>query len=244
MAEYTPFAGLYRLHPGDPVSLNNYEFYENEVVLDNFINAFLTHRHTGAPAMSGFASGPTLAPSASGGTLPAAETYYIGITALDQYGGETVAQVASAITPGTVVNPTQSFVATAGSGGTLNGGQYRYAYTIIDANGETEISPQVNVSVGINGKVTLTSLPVTTPNQKRIYRAFGFSDFKKVADVSAATTSFVDDGTLCVSCDQSPPEENTAGAVNSIRITRPALPASAVTGDIRPGPLKGEQSFF
>lgn len=226
MSEFTTFAGLYKLDPGDPVSLNNYEFYENESILDNYIYAFLNHRHNGAPAMANFASAATLTASASGGLLPPSETYYIGITAVDQYGGETTAQISSATTAATVSNPTTAPTAIAGSGGSLNAGAYRYGYTIVDAAGETEISPQVTVTIGNAGKATVT-LPVTTPNNKRLYRAFGFSDFNKVADVAGSSTVFVDDGTLCVSCDQAPPDENTAGSTNRITVTRPALPASA-----------------
>jgi hypothetical protein len=225
MAEYTSFAGLYRLEPGDPVSLNNYEFYENEVILDQYVQAFVTHRHNGAPAMGGFASAATLTPSASGGQLDPETTYYIGITALDAYGGETAAVIASAQTAGTVINPTVAPVLAAASGGTLNLGTYRYAYTIFDGYGETTVSPQANISLPSNGKANIT-LPVTS-YQKRVYRAFGYGEFNKVADVAASSTLLVDDGSLCLNCDQSPPEENTAGATNRITVTRPALPASA-----------------
>ena len=225
MAEYTTFAGLYKLDPGDPISLNNYQYFENEAILDQYMQSFTTHRHNGAPAMADFAAGPTLTPSASGGQLDPQITYYVGITAVDVYGGETAAYVASAETLGTVLNPTTAPTAVAGSGGTLNLGVYRYAYTLTDDYGETLISPQINVSVGNNGKVTL-GLPAAS-NPKRVYRAFGYGDFNKVSDVASGVTTFVDDGTLCQNCDQSPPEENTAGATNKITIQRPSLPASA-----------------
>ena len=83
MAEYTSFAGLYKLDPGDPISLNNYQYFENEAIVDQYIQAFTTHRHDGSPAMPDFGSAPTLTPSASGGQLDPQITYYIGVTALE-----------------------------------------------------------------------------------------------------------------------------------------------------------------
>lgn len=227
MSSYTAFAGLYKLDPGDPVSLNNYEFYENEEVIDHYIQAFIGHRHDGTAAMSNFASAATIVSSASGGQLPPSVTYYVGITAIDQYGGETAATSTSAVTAGTVNDPTVAPVCVAGAGGSLNLGTYRYAYTFIDVYGETIVSPQTNITVTANGKVTLT-LP-TGSLQKRVYRAYGYGEYNKVADVAALSSTFVDDGTLCINCDQSPPDDSTAGATNKLIITRPALPSGAVS---------------
>jgi len=226
MAKLTPFAGLYQLEPNDPISLGDYEFYRNDEVIDNYINAFVTHRHNGLGAVQAFTDFPSAVVASAGGSLDPGETWYIGVTAVDQYAGETIVKYTSAATVGTSTNPTVAPVCAQAAGGTLNSGTYRYVYTYIIGSGETTPSPNTNVVVGFNGKVTVTR-PVSPSYDWRVYRAFGFGPYHKVADIVAASTSYVDDGTACVGCDQEPPEENTTNAAGKITITRGSLPASA-----------------
>jgi len=227
MAQFTPFAGLFQLDADDPFSLEDYLYFENEEILDTYLNAFVTHRHNGAPAVQAFGSAPTLLVTASGGSLLGGVEWFIGITAIDQFGGETIVQTASATLPAATNDPTAAPTAVAGAPGTLQLGTYRYGYTQLDGGGETLISPTTNVSVPFNGRVTVTvpSAGLAT----RIYRSFGAGPLHRLTELPASASAYVDDGSVSVNCDQYPPDENTTLSTNKITVTRPALPSGAVS---------------
>jgi len=226
MAFFTPFAGLLHLEPNDDQSIDDYLWYENDAVADAYFRAFVEHQHDGLPAVQPFASAASATASASGGSLSPGEVWWAGITAIDRFGGETIALTASAITPGSTSDPTTAPTVTAGIGGTLQGGTYRYGWTIVSGSGETLLSPYTNVTVPFNGSVS-----VTVPNAGedwRLYRSFGGNYFGRVTDVPGSASAIVDDGSLCFACDQPPPDENSTQSNCSITVCRPALPANAV----------------
>ena len=228
MAKLTPFAGLFQLEPNDPISLAEYEFYTNDEVIDNYLNAFVTHRHDGHQAVQQFASAAGLVPASTGGSLDPGVTWFVGITAIDEFGGETIAATASTTTAGTATAPTIAPIAVnSAASGTLNAGTYRYTYTRIIGSGETTPAPNANVTIGFNGAVDIT-VP-SSPDTWRLYRAFGYGPYHKVVDVVGASTTFTDDGTLCGGCDQEPPEENTTQSASKITVTRGALPSGATS---------------
>lgn len=227
MAFRTPFAGLLRLEEEDPISLGDYDFYTNTEVADAYFNAFANHQHDGQPAVQAFAASPSAVASASGGALSGGETWYIGVTAIDAFGGETIATTASASTTPGVTDPTIAPSAVASGAGTLQGGTYRYGYTYVSGSGETLISPVTNLAIPFNGRAVITR-PASPSETWRVYRAFGNSNYARVAEIGASASTYADDGSVAVSSDQQPPDENTTNQSNSITVSRPSMPANAV----------------
>lgn len=229
----TPFAGLYQPSPGDDISANNYQFYENIGAIDQLFQQALTRRYDGVERVQSFASGATLVAVASGGALPAGETFWIGVTALDAYNGETTVMLASATVPGGVVNPTvePALVATNDGTGQMTAGTYRYVYTVMANGGESEASPVGEVSILTDGTVTITPpSAVTAGYDWRAYRSFGYSDLARVGGTHASGTVSISDNGIDYSIyyDQQPPDDNLTGETGMIQITRPAMPANAV----------------
>lgn len=226
MGYLTPFAGLWRLEDGDSISDNEYAFFENPDIVDAYLNFFVTHRHDGAEAVQPFDEPPVLEASAAGGSLLGGETWYVGITALDQFGGETTAVSASASTPGAVPDPSAAVGATVfnDGAGIMTAGTYRYAYTIVSGSGESTPSPVKNVTIMTNGRIRIT--PPGPPDEWRLYRSYGYGELNRIGSTLTAS-SFIDDGTETLYCDQLPPDENTTAQINSITVTRPDLPSGA-----------------
>lgn len=231
MGEITPFAGLYQPAPGDDISSNGYQFYENIGVIDQMLQAAMTRRYDGEDAVLPFAEAPDLVVDSAGGLLPAGDTVYVGITAVDAYGGETTMVAASADIPGGLEDPVLPPALTAfnNGAGEMTAGTYRYGYTIVGDGGETELSEIAEVTILTDGVIRVTPpTSVTDSLEWRAYRSFGYSNFARVGGTVSGSAYIEDDGiTHAIYYDQQPPEENTTGDTGSITITRPDLPTGA-----------------
>lgn len=229
MGQLTPFAGLWELNAGDSLAENGYQFFENEAITDAYINAFVTHRHDGHAAVQPFSGSAALTAHSSGGTLKGNDTWYVGVTALDVYGGETNSPTPSAITlPAQTADPSVAPTLTAsGTGGALTAGTYRYVYTLLSGGGETMPSPVANVTVDAQGKVL-----IGVPNggaDWRLYRSFGYSPMSRVGSgaILGVNATFLDDGSLPTYQGSPPPDINTTLATCSFDVARPTMPTGA-----------------
>lgn len=230
----TQFAGLTRLDPGDPLSLDNSSFQaRNPALTDRLLQiGVVTHRHDAHARFPNPTSAPSASAVSSGGTIPADLTLTVGYTLNDSEGGET--EVAPAVVVSTLPawNPPDAVLTGEidYTGGALLAATYHYAITWTDGGGG-ETAPGSYVSVErepgyASGRVNLSGLNdgmvAAGASAWRLYRATGGDDFSYLASGTAAT--YTDDGTVNADCGQHPPddENSTTNNSNSLRVLVPS----------------------
>lgn len=214
----TPFAGLTRLDPDESIAEDNFSFQSRDpLVIDRLLQiGAVTHRHDAHEPLADPDAELGASAIASGGTLAAGVTVYLGYTLLDENGGETmISPIATITTDPPLDVPDATFGASADyGGGTLAAETYYYGLSIIDAaGGETPIGGTVMVTRDpgfASGQVLLDGLmdPVAEVGGAgwRLWRAVGGGDYFHIAD--GATDTFTDDGITCGDCSLEPVDEN------------------------------------
>jgi hypothetical protein len=229
MAKQTPetqYFGLTRIGNGEALSKNGWSFTsEDRVTIDKLFHAMLNHTHTGDPALGNPTNPPTMTALPTGGTLPAATTFYYRASFVDQWGLETAASPeASVTTPNPVGPPTAPAVVVETTLGTVSVGVYSYLISYVDLyGGETTPSPMgsVQVTSGTTNRIRLNlpDLPSGIASIN-IYRSRpGQTYFYRLGN--STTTTFYDSGSTE---DQTitAPTVNTTNSQNSIQVTIPA----------------------
>jgi len=235
----TPFAGLTRLLPDDPLTSDDAAFLQRNITtIDHFIAVGAkTHRHDAHTAVANPTTGPTVVAAASSGTIDPGVTGYFGITVMDVDGGETLlGPLGSASTPDPFPAPTAPPSAAAEyTGGNLRADTYYYGITLVDGvGGETTISPAKVVTRDpgyASGQVRITLLDVAVAQAPgavgwAVYRSAAGGQWSFLASGSGPT--YVDTGADCADCLREPPTYNTTRKTTRFQVTLPAaLPSGA-----------------
>lgn len=238
----TPFAGLERLAPGDPLSSDGFVFQDiDRLTIDRLLRlGATTHRHDGHAALANPTLAPTLTTASSGGSIPAGQLIYLTYTLIDADGGETLpVAVASVSTPAGYTTPTAAPAAAVQySAGGLLAGNYSYALTVTDgAGGETALGPTVLAVVNPgfpNAQVNLTGLIAAMNTASggaagagwRLWRSQGGGPWYLIG--TGSTDTFLDNG-VAGDCTILPPLTGTTVGANTITVTVPAgQPGAAV----------------
>jgi len=228
---HTTFAGLIRIPPAEPLSLNGFEFqYIDPVIIDRLLQlGAVTHTHDGALALPNPAGVPTVTAASTGGTIDGGETVTIAYTLVDEDGGETLASPTKAVTTAsTGTDPAKAPTAAVSyAAGSLLAGNYYYGVTITDgAGGESGISPEVEGLVEpsyAKAQVTIGGLKAilteTGGVEWRLWRMQGGGPWNLIAKGTAET--IVDDGTLVPDCTVEPPLASTTHGTSTITVTVP-----------------------
>ena len=238
----TPFAGLTRLDPGEPLSTDGSSFTGiNPTIIDRLLNiGARLHRHDAHPAIIAPSEPPVVEQGATGGFIPAGVTAVVTYTLIDSQGGETLpAPSIGFTTPDGVVAPEDTPEYTVESvAGDMLSGTYYYGLTLTDGSGgETTIGPVITVDIpagsGSNQVrfVGLSDIVAGYPGAQgwRLYKGSQYNRMHFLASGNAALDEVLDDGNLCADCATTPPDDNTTAATNSIDITIPAHPINEAT---------------
>lgn len=230
----TQFAGLTRLDPGDPLSIDNSSFQaRNPSIIDRYLQlGAVTHRHDAHVGLANPSSTPSASAVSSGGTIPADLSLTVGYTLNDSSGGETILAPQTVVSTAPGWNPPETqLVATVDySSGSLLANTYHYCITLIDGMGG-ETAPGSYVSAERepgypSGNVTVTGLNsdfgVNNAAGWRLYRATGGEEFGFLATGTAS--AFVDTGSVNADCGQQPPDDGdqTTNNANSLQIRVPS----------------------
>lgn len=232
----TQFAGLTRLDPGDPLSEDNFSFQsDNPRVIDRFLElGAVSHRHDAHAPLANPTADPVANAVASGGSIAAGVTIYVGYTLHDADQGETIlSPIATVTTELPMDAPASSPTATMDyTGGTLTADTYYYAVSLLDASGgETPLGPTVSVTRDPgtpNAQAVITGLAQMLADSGatswRLWRAVGGGDFFHMGD--GATDTFTDDGIVCADCSLAPVDgnNNLTNGDNSVVINIPSSP--------------------
>ena len=239
----TGFAGLTRLAPGESLALDGFSFQaQNPTILDLLLQiGAVTHRHDAHAALADPITEPALVVLDVGGTIPADQSIFVTYTLVDSFGGETLPR-----DPAVNVTTDPGLEAPLGSpdavvdhaAGTLVSGSYAYAITATDGvGGESMIGPSVEAIIepgDANNQVTLDNLQTLATDVGgsgwRAYRSVNGGEWNLLE--TGSTEALVDDGTLCIGCDEHPPVlGGTTNATNVLKVTVPAAgqPANAVS---------------
>ena len=86
----TPFAGLERLAPGDPLSSDGYVFQDlDRRTIDQLLQiGAVTHVHDGHAALANPTLAPVVTSAATGGAFPSGLSVSVTYTLIDANGGE------------------------------------------------------------------------------------------------------------------------------------------------------------
>lgn len=236
--EYTPFAGLLRLDPGEPLSADGFAFqYLNPAIIDRLLRVgAISHRHDERPPLSH--ADPALDPAVTvlgnGGQIGADLTITVGYTLVDVQGGETVLNAEPVVvsTQGGLDDPdTFPELAVEHDAGTLLADNYTYGVTLTDgAGGETALSPTTTITVPPGfpaSRIRISGLESILLASEgalswRLWRMVGSGGWGLLEE--GTVDEVVDDGTLCVDCNVNPPETavGTTNATNRLQVVIPA----------------------
>lgn len=234
------FVGVYNATP----STNDWACtYWNWLAVDAILYGLVSHTHDGAAALQNPTGTLSLTTAATGGYLPAATTYYIGITYVDDLLRETAISTLVSVTTGagitTPSTPTNNDDATptdiqACPGG-LTGGDYWYKLSYVKDGGETLPSTPVYVQIPTDTTYECTihfeSLNEVANGADAIYiyRKIGSTgSYVKLVEITAgSTSSYTDDNTGVPTCDKSPVIASTITSFNTITIDWSSLDFSS-----------------
>jgi hypothetical protein len=233
----TPFAGLTRLTPSDPLSEDGFSFQqENPTILDELLRlAVQLHKHDAHAALANPTADPTVVVNSAGGTIPADASITVGYTLLDENGGETTLNVLPVLvtTQGGIETPdagpdlTHDIVA-----GTLLAGSYAYAVSVTDGlGGETLLGPSSDVLVptgSATNRINVAGLTQIVNDAGgtgwRLWRSINGDAWGLLATGASATDAFMDDGSTPCDCGQHPPTSGSGStnATNQLQVTVPS----------------------
>lgn len=221
----TEHFGFTRVGPGEPWSKNGWSFSDlDRTTLDKLLYAAVNHTHTGEAALGDPTDPPTMTALPTGGTLPAATSYYYRVSFVDQWGLETAAGPEGSVTTANpLAPPTAPAITVELSSGNVGVGVYSYVISFVDPyGGQTTASPMASAQVlsGATNRIRL-DLPDMPSGavSVNIFRARpGQTSFYYLGNT--ATTSFYDTGSAE---DQTviAPTVNTTNSQNSVQVTIP-----------------------
>lgn len=235
MAERTPFIGLLRIAPGEPLSLEGFEFqFLDPLIVDHLLKTgAILHKHDGAAALANPVTAPAFTTGKTGGQIGASITFLTSYTWIDADGGETLAAPTSTVTTGATF-PEPKAVPTAVpsyAAGALLAANYVYGVTVTDGEGgETILSPLVEAVVEAGfakAEVTVSKLKAiltevagaTVGAEWRLWRRQNGGEWNLIDHGTGET--IVDNGTLVPDCTVAPPAVATTHNTNKLTITVP-----------------------
>ncbi len=235
MAERTPFAGLLRIPPGEPLGLEGFEFqYIDPLVVDHLLKiGAILHKHDGGAALANPVTAPSLVGSATGGSIAGAVTVLTAYTWIDAEGGETLASpTANVTTAATFPEPKDAPTAVvSAAAGALLAANYVYGATVTDGEGgETTLSPLVEAVVEpgfAKAEVTVSNLKAiltevagaTVGAEWRLWRRQNGGEWNLIDNGTGETV--IDNGTLVPDCTVAPPLVSTTHATNKLVVEVP-----------------------
>lgn len=217
---------------GGSIGANGNQFSTRDRdTLDAVLAALESHTHEGGTLVADPSTGPTLTQAATGGTIPAGVDVYYRVAFLDAWGLETAASNEVYITTPAAIDAPAAPALTPTAGGTLPAGVYYYALTFFqNATGGETLASKISVTSlqGNNKSVTVDLPPLPAgADGWRVYRKGpNEADLFKLADVTAGTSSYLDDGSVQIT-GGSAPVENTTNGTNAVTV---AVPDAATVG--------------
>jgi len=208
--------------------------YWNWLAVDEILYGLVSHQHNGSVALQSPTGTLVLSSASSGGYLPAATTYYIAVTYVDDVLKETAASTVVEVSTGagisTPATPTINDDATPTDiqecVDGLVGGDYWYKIAYKKGGGETLPSLPVYVSIPTDTTYECTihfaSLVEVGNGADSIivYRKIGTTgSYVKLSEISASTRNYyTDNNTGIPACDVSPKAVSTINSFNTITI--------------------------
>jgi hypothetical protein len=234
MADRTPFAGLTRLDPADPLSTDGYRFQDGNVkLLDYFLRLLFNPNYDAHAALADPATDPTVTLDNAGGTIPSDLSITVAYTLMDADGGETApAPLVLVDTQAGLAEPDDSPTLVLDHAvGTLLADTYTYAVTLVDGNGgETILGPPAILTIppgSATNEIVVSGLAALTTTQAaagwRLWRSIGAEDFHLIATGTDTDDTLTDDGSLTADCGVAPPSTtNTTRSTSVLHVTVPA----------------------
>jgi hypothetical protein len=231
VTDHFGFIGVYNAVP----STNDWACtYWNWLAADEIIYGLVSHQHDGAAALQSPTGTLALSTADSAGYLPAATTYYIAVTYLDDILRETAASTVATVTTGTGISrpatPTINDDATPTDiqecPGGLTGGDYWYKISYVKDGGETLPSLPVYVSIPTDTTYECTihfaSLNDVGNGADAIYvyrKSGNTGSYVKLAEItSGSAASYTDNNTGVPTCDKSPVTSSTINSCHTVTI--------------------------
>lgn len=234
MTSSTEHFGLTKLDPSEGVHAGADRFASSDRdTIDSAIYALGQHHHSGNPTSNAPTDPPTIALSATGGTIPAGTTVRYKYTYTDPETGETLASPEAYITtPQPLTPPVAPTAATQTIGGTLNPGQFFYVLSHYKGANTVETKAENMVAVLVPGSTSTNQVELTLPTLAA--GATGFNVYRQAPGEprfwhvgSTTGTSFTDAG--LASSTRTLPSANTTSSTSSVQVSipgaTPAIPA-------------------
>ncbi len=236
MAELTEHFGLTRLAPGESLSANGYAFIGGNIdTIDRVLVLARDHNHTGAAAaVTDPDTAPSLVLDSVSGNIPSGTTVYYRYTYVDEFGAETAGSPdASVTTPSPIAEPTGPALSSITTGGSNQGGQYRYSMTAYAGPDTSETKLGARRAIALPYSVATHTVTITFPTLP--VNADGFNIYRRgpgeaqftfltTIDMTIATppVDFIDDGTTSGSNpNRIPPGQNLTFGSNNIDVSLP-----------------------
>jgi hypothetical protein len=229
--DYTTFAGLTDLAPGDPITIDGSSFLvRNPAITDHYLQiGAVSHRHDAHEAIAAPTAAMTGEAVGSAGALAGGSSFALTYTLIDADGGETLAAAPLTLTTGTqIAAPSGTIVATPDySAGIMPAGTYFYAQTLTDgAGGETPIGPSTLAYVDpgyASAQVQLSGLAANLGDATnwRLWRSDEGADWHLLAQ--GATDTYTDTGFDPPDNPAVPPEANSTAQTWSLSVTLPTV---------------------
>lgn len=233
-ASKTPFAGITRIPPGEPLSQDGYAFQDiDRGIIDLLLRlGGVTHKHDAHAALANPSLAATLGKATTGGEIQANLPIYVTYTLQDANGGETLPVATETITTDAgFTDPTDAPGAVVSyAAGTLLASNLSYAITVADgAGGETALGPLVSVAIApghANAEVTLSGLAAALAASSggalgASYRLWRQQDGGPWYLIATGTSDvFVDNG-VAGDCTVIPPNTSTTQGTNVLFVTVP-----------------------
>jgi hypothetical protein len=238
---YTPNYGLEELDgsSGDSFSLGGWKFTKSDRAV---IDALLclgaeTHHHTGINRVANNpGAAPTLALSATGGTLQGGLTAYYEYTFVDPNGLESApSPIGSVATPAQIATPGTPTGVFSNAAGTNTAGNYYFIISWYVGSSTVETLPSLACAIAApsTGEFILTlPTPPAGVTGANIYKmAPGSVQYLFLA--STAATTYTDNGSVAVNCNRTLPTGNSTGNTSSVVVTRiSSLPSGGYTWNL------------
>ena len=231
----TPFAGLERLAPGDPLSSDGYVFQDlDRRTIDQLLQiGAVTHVHDGHAALANPTLAPVVTSAATGGAFPSGLSVSVTYTLIDANGGESapVTPVSVAMSAGYSDPTVAPIVAVSYAAGSLLSGNYSYAVTVADGvGGQTALGPSglAVVSPGYPTAEVFISGLIAAMNSAsggavgaawRLWRSQGGGVWYLIGTGTGDTVS---DTGIPGDCTVDPPAFGTTQGANTLSVTVPA----------------------
>jgi hypothetical protein len=219
--------GLVRVGEGESNAKDGFAVTDKNVVsLDRILKALADHDHTGGTRLADPAVAPDVTLNATGGILPAGQTYYYLISYEDQYGLETAASPEASVTTAPPLGvPTSPALTAEDTGGTLIAGIYRYVLASRTAGGGLTTTSSIASVQPIEGTTNriLIALPEMPAGAEAlvIFRARPGQSQYYYWQESTSGDDLYDDGSVAEDATVLAPAYNTTSGTNSVTVSVP-----------------------